>query len=113
MGYALIWRHAPLAAVGGLSLAIAGRAAVRGSPAGRYAICAILFASIVWLGFFAYDANGAFANIAQWPGPQNALLRVQAAVAPLVPVVAFAISAPTIAALAFCLFPTNKQGNGP
>lgn len=111
MGYALIWRHAPIAAVGGLSLSIAGRAAMRGSLAGRYTICAILLASIVWLGFFAYDANRAFANVAQWPGPKNAFVRVQAAVAPLLPVLGFAISAPTIAALAFCLLPTKTQGN--
>ena len=108
MAYALIWRHAPIAAVGGLLLSIAGRDAVRGSRAGRYAICAILLASIVWLGFFAYDAHRAFGNIAQWPGPKNGFVRVQVALAPILPVVGFAIFAPAIAALAFCLLPVKK-----
>ena len=92
-------------------LYIAGKRAIRGSLSGRYAICAILLASIVWLGVFAYDAHRAYANIAQWPEPQNAVARLQAALAPILPAVAFAISAPMIAGLAFCLLPSSKRRN--
>jgi hypothetical protein len=100
-GGSLIARHAPIAVGGGVLLLIAGRAAAHCVASARRAIVAILLTSIGWLGAFAYDGIATFSSVFQGADLANALGRWQAVLAPLFPVMAFALLAPIIASFAW------------